>query len=62
MSKLVGGNIPKHTECPFMSKCPEWENGYCAHLGVQHTIDFSCGLARLIDMIEIGEARKQNET
>lgn len=51
-TQLINGLIPKGTECPFMNKCPEWKNSECAHLGVQHTVDFSCGLARLIDIIE----------
>ena len=49
MSELVKGLIPAHQECPFMNRCPEWKTGSCNHLGVQHTVPYSCGLARLID-------------
>lgn len=52
MSKLQNGLIPAYTECPFVSDCA-WKNlGDCAHHGIHHEVDFSCGWARLLNVNE----------
>ena len=47
MSQLINGNIPASTICPFSS-----ENCFdsCPCNGRKHTCDFSCALARGLDM------------
>jgi hypothetical protein len=40
--------IPANTECFFRAQCPEVVN--CAHQGVDHSVPFSCGLARYFDL------------
>jgi hypothetical protein len=50
-TKLVHGNIPARTDCPFTSSCPMSENKTCAHRGVEHQVEFSCAVARAYDLI-----------
>lgn len=45
------GRIPPHTECPFLDKCDTANNGKCKHKGKEHEQEFSCGLARMFDMV-----------
>lgn len=47
MSKLVHGNIPAHTECPYRIDCRFAKEGTCKHKGKEHTCEFSCATARL---------------
>ena len=49
-TKLKDGKIPAHTECPFLHQCPEPKAGWCAHNGINHSVEFSCGTARMWDM------------
>ena len=51
MSKLVQGKIPVATVCPFRSMCPYAKNKECGHKGVDHTVVYSCGAARLFDIM-----------
>jgi hypothetical protein len=51
MNQLVEGRIPAHTPCPFRSECTEAANGHCAHMGTEHTVPFSCGYARLFNIM-----------
>ncbi len=50
-TKLVNGRIPIGQECPFRDQCHEAANGDCAHQGAEHTVAFSCGYARLFDIM-----------
>lgn len=50
-SKLVKGKIPPHTECPYRETCSKPGRDLCNHLGKDHTVEFSCGLARAFDII-----------
>lgn len=50
-SNLTKGKIPAHTECPFKTECPYPKLEQCGHKGVKHTVDYSCGLARLFDIM-----------
>ena len=43
---LVNGKVPPNTVCPFRNKCPYAKNNSCGHLGVGHTVAYSCGAAR----------------
>lgn len=49
-SLLVDGNIPAHTTCPFAGECGLNKDGNCGHQGVNHTVDYSCALARAFDL------------
>lgn len=51
-TKLINGRIPPHTPCPYKDKCAEDLMGNCAHAGVEHTVAYSCGYARLFAMME----------
>lgn len=48
--QLVNGNIPKNTECPFKSDCVFVAG--CKHKGINHDIDFSCAVARALDILK----------
>lgn len=50
MLKLTEGKIPAATECPFRNDCPSVRKGDCGHKGAEHTVPYSCGLARLFDI------------
>ncbi len=60
MRVLQQGLIPAHTVCPFKEDCPEAQNGDCGHAGVEHTVPYSCGYARLFDIF--GRGNKENGT
>jgi hypothetical protein len=47
MSKLIEGFIPAKTKCPFRSECQLV--AVCKHMGVHHTIQYSCAYARVLD-------------
>jgi len=49
---LVDGLIPANTECPFTSECTFKQAGVCKHLGVAHSIPFSCASARGFDLMQ----------
>jgi hypothetical protein len=51
MSKLVEGRIPANTVCPFRSQCKSASDGTCGHQGVEHPVAYSCGIARLINIM-----------
>ena len=46
------GRISAGQECPYTEKCPEKIYGFCKHKGVEHTVEFSCGYARLLLIME----------
>ena len=50
-SVLIKGMIPKRTSCPFAEKCHERAAGWCGHKGTEHKVAYSCGLARLFDIV-----------
>jgi len=50
------GCINPNTECPFKDECPCV--GTCHHRGLDHNCEFSCGLARLIEIILDNKKRK----
>lgn len=58
-SKLKSGNIPANTECPFVKRCTYHSSGRCHHKGKDHTCEFSCALARLMDQIDRTEVSNQ---
>jgi hypothetical protein len=45
------GLIPPFHDCPVRKHCPQGGDSRCNHQGTQHTVWFSCGLARLIDTL-----------
>lgn len=49
-SKLVMGNIPANTECPYRTECNPGIS--CHHQGVNHSCEFSCAFARLYDLTQ----------
>jgi hypothetical protein len=49
-SKLVEGNIPAKTPCPFKTECSLLP--HCDHQGEQHTVAFSCASARAFDLVK----------
>ena len=55
-SKLRKGLIPANTECPFSDICDFKDiacNGMgCAASKGENKVDFSCGMARFLDMLE----------
>lgn len=51
MNKLVQGKIPVGTVCPFRSMCNYAKNNDCGHKGVEHTVAYSCGAARLFNIM-----------
>lgn len=53
MRVLANGKIAAHQVCPWRIQCPQAQAGVCAHNGVKHTIEFSCGMARAFDIAEI---------
>lgn len=50
-SLLIGGRIPANTECPFASRCVIKTDNKCKHLGTEHTVPFSCAVARGFDIV-----------
>ena len=52
MTTLVNGRIPVGQECPYKSECTEAQNGHCGHQGVNHTVPYSCGYARLFKIMK----------
>ena len=51
MSKLdVDGCIPAHTKCPYKKACGDYGKEACQHKGVEHEVQYSCGLARALEM------------
>ena len=57
VSKLVNGQIPAGTVCPFKDKCQcdklsEDHPAHCGHHGVNHTVDYSCAWARGWELVE----------
>lgn len=48
---LVNGRIPANTVCPFRDSCNESKNGNCGHTGLLHNVPYSCGYARLFNLI-----------
>jgi len=58
MSKLIDGQIPSHTECPFKKECTLT---FCQHKGIEHKTNFSCGFARLFDILELPSKSKIND-
>lgn len=59
-SKLVNGCIPAHTICPFKASCGLAMS--CHHMGLDHTIEFSCASARAGDLIERTKKLKEART
>jgi len=51
--QLKGGMIPVGSECPFKSHCEYDKSGDCHHMGKEHPVAFSCGLARAFDMFGV---------
>ena len=56
-SKLKYGLIPENTVCPFTDKCGYFKDVACNGNGCpastgDNKVDFSCGAARLFDMLE----------
>ena len=49
-SKLLAGKIPARTECPYVNICDIKAMGECNHQGINHTMSFSCGVARAYDI------------
>ena len=60
MRVLQQGLIPERTVCPFKEDCPEAYNGNCGHTGVEHTVPYSCGYARLFDIFGRGKDKHEN--
>lgn len=52
MNKLVEGKIPVGTVCPFRAQCSSAVNGTCGHLSENHTVAYSCGYARLFNIMQ----------
>jgi len=50
-NKLVNGKIPANTVCPFKSECPYVPLKECGHKGVEHKVAYSCGTARLFNIM-----------
>ena len=62
VTKLENGKIPAYTPCPFRGECGSAKLGLCHHFGEYHRVAFSCGTARLFDMLEsYNQERKPNE-
>lgn len=51
-NRLVNGKIPVGSECPYKERCGEALQGLCGHTGKTHTVDYSCGYARLFAILE----------
>lgn len=51
-TKLINGRIPPHTPCPYKNQCGDSYNGNCNHKGVEHSVAYSCGYARLFAIME----------
>lgn len=59
-SKLIDGNIPANTICPFRDGC-----GFvvsCHHKGIAHEVAFSCASARAADLLERHKAMRNATT
>ena len=52
MKQLVNGRIPANTICPFRKECSVAAQGTCHHLGEQHKVAFSCGMARAFELVK----------
>jgi hypothetical protein len=50
--RLVDGNIPANTKCPYKDKCGIKAAGECRHLGKDHPVAFSCASARAYKMFK----------
>lgn len=48
-ARLVNGKIPAKTVCFFREECPYSKNS-CGHLGLGHTVEYSCGAARAFNL------------
>ncbi len=60
-SKLVDGRIPAGTKCPFKGECEYYKAGECGHFGKDHTVAYSCGVARLYDVTNIYASRFESK-
>jgi hypothetical protein len=55
-SRLTLGSIPAGQECPFLSVCSDGRmDCMVGHRGKDHAIDFSCALARGLDIAYMGK-------
>ena len=54
MSKLVAGRIPAGVACAWAATCPRRDER-CPTEDRRRDVDFSCALARLLDLIEVVE-------
>jgi hypothetical protein len=59
MSLLEDGLIPAGQECPFKDQCEVAIEGRCYHNGKDHTVAFSCGLARAFEIIFRNQYEKE---
>lgn len=51
-TRLIDGRIPPNTVCPFWDKCEIAQCGKCMHKGIEHSVAFSCAVARGFDIVE----------
>jgi len=52
MSKLVDGNVPAYTACPYKTECKDFAKNFCVHTGTNHPVPFSCAMARSFEITE----------
>ena len=57
MSKLSNGLIPPKTICPFDEKCPMGQGKGCPHRGKEHSVAFSCAIARAFDIMKVDKRK-----
>lgn len=55
---LVDGKIPANTKCPYAAICSIKAEGACRHLGIAHTVPFSCAVARGFQIIDERDSKK----
>lgn len=61
-SKLVFGAIPAHTECPFLEECSKGTmKCFVGHKGKDHSVDFSCAIARGLDICSSKKEKKNGK-
>jgi hypothetical protein len=59
MDKLINGQIPAYTTCPYKDKCELAAGNSCHHLGVKHSVSYSCAAARSFEIIQEMKERKE---
>ena len=48
---IVNGKIPAGQVCPYRDQCLSARDERCNHMAVEHLVPYSCGTARMFQLI-----------